>query len=303
MLCLTASGQNETKNPVYQLWNNHDQIYASCDRGLLRLSPDGADSLIIESSNDRVMSLYEKDKTLLAGTYNGIIHTFQNGIYRKITLPLRKNGAPYLVNSVIESKGIWWASTLEGVVFEINQADFSWKKIAFIDSKTKAQKNILELAKDNNENLWVLGVSNVHFIQERKKGRKKKHFFLASGNYNDSVFDLVSSSKGTFSFSTLSQTISLHMGSFTPTLMDASKNEVELPKSIDYSKELNYCISEGSLWIFNDNYIYKLLNRRWDAYKIDLKENGGIQSFCVDDSRVWVVIDNEIHHFNYSKKD
>ena len=294
ILFVSFSNKDHHENSVYKLWSFDNHVYASCDRGLLEIRSNGSDSLIIESRNDRVMSLFRNSGVLLAGTYNGIIHVYENGKSQKINLPQRENGTPYLVNAVVVKNGFWWASTLEGVVFQIDPIGPIIRQVTLMDRKTSIPKNTLGIAIDNNDNLWVLGVSGVHFIQERKRGRKRPFYFLASGNYNHTVMDLLSSPKGVFSFSNESGSLSLRLGTFTRTLMDASKNEVELPKEINPGDALKYCVSNGNLWLFSKGNLFQLSNRIWKPFDSGIDAGVEVESICIRGNELWVVSKHQV---------
>lgn len=282
---------------VYQLWCIDGYTYASCDRGLQRTSPAGVDTLIIKSGNDRITSLYKSDGILLAGTYNGVVHSFQNQVYRRINLPVRDNGAPFLVNSVVECRGSWWASTLEGVVFEVDPINLSFRPIALTDPKTKARKNILSMVRDDNENLWVISGSGVHFLLERKRRKKRPRYFLTSGNYNESTVDLVSSPKGIYSFSTENGKTVLNLGSYKQHLMDGSKNKIELPFPAPHKENINYCIEQNVLWILKGQKAYALENRNWKVFLVDGEVSDTVNSMGIIGDRLWVVEKDQIKSF------
>lgn len=247
---------------VYALIQHDNVLYASTRNGLISRAKGNWGPMPVSLGNDVITCLSKgKNDLLFGGSYNGqlfLIHS--DGLTESFKLPAQGNVKDFCINGLAFDGLHLWISCLEGFVFRYNPENAKLDCYPLYAKNQRNTLNIFGISLDRNNVLWISSQERIYFLVDRK-GERNEFEFLASGNIENKANFIIEMKEGTLLAFEEGNQLSLSLGNFSKSIMDATKNA--FPPTEIKSLEHMASYDNGQKVVLCSNQIYLYENRGW----------------------------------------
>ena len=280
---------------VRSLLYNNSQLWASATTGLYSIEAQNKTQISLSIENDIITTMVNGDNNVVyAGTYDGKLITIDSDKKSTIKqLPQVGDYETYYLVDLDFANNEVWIGTLEGVVFRYNVETGVFDHYDLKTFNRKSFLNILQIAVDDDENVWVCSQDRIYFLTTLFSPKKEKIYeFLGSSTYDQMQAQYVEKGDdGIYVLGTADGINSLSLGYLNRAYVDASKSKIELPAEIVNGKIRAFNrVSDQELWLLHDK-LYKYDGTNWTSFEVDGlgKE---VHDLEVSGSTIWIASSN-----------